>query len=490
MEERGVTVDTARLEKMKNEIKEDMDELEYDIFDLAGVEFNPASGQQLAELLFGYAKPGKIIDPKKLTKKRYEYYCNKDWDALDKDGYELDEDGNLTQRANSNDHILSNSFRFRVLSQTKGGAPSTSGDTLWKLSKLSFKDKRKREGVELCKLLMEYKKLAKLMSAFVIGLQEQLYEDGKAHPSFNIIGTDSGRISCSEPNLQQLPRAEEDDKYQIRSLFIGSIYEVTGKRKKIIAIDYSNLEVRVNAHFSEDENLLRMFANGDDVHGSTAVNMFELDCIANECKKKYPHLRQVGKILNFLLIYGGGAYTLYENLKNDHFNPIDLGDKKYLDMYKVRKGEDVAQVYIDKYFSTYTGVAKFIKNQKRFAHKYGYVYTLLRRKRRLENINCGDYKVTAYEERLSVNSPIQGSAADIVSSAQNRIDADTWFEEHGVLMIIQVHDEIVFESPEEYVEEAIERAQRYMSFPFGDTVKLNVELTSEADFGDSYQDAK
>ena len=114
----------------------------------------------------------------------------------------------------------------------------------------------------------------------------------------------------------------------------------------------------------------------------------------------------------------------------------------------------------------------------------------MRRKRRLENINGGDYKVTAYEERLSVNSPIQGSAADIVSSAQNRIDADPWFEEHGVLMIIQVHDEIVFESPEEYVEEAIERAQRYMSFPFGDTVKLNVELTSEADFGDSYQDAK
>lgn len=171
---------------------------------------------------------------------------------------------------------------------------------------MTYKSKRKQQGVELCKLLLDYKKLSKLKSAFIDGLLEQLYDDGKAHPSFNIIGTDSGRISCSNPNLQQLPKADEEDKYQIRSLFIGSeyladengdyicdlkdatdeqieMYEV--KRKKIIAGDFSNLEMRVLAHFSEDKNLLEMFANGSDTHGSTAVNMFELDCTPEEVKR-------------------------------------------------------------------------------------------------------------------------------------------------------------------------------------------------------------
>lgn len=455
MEHRGVTVDVSRLQEMKKEIDSDMDNLAYELTELAGVEINLSSSQQLAELLYGYRKKAR-------------------------DGSE----------GKVNENIIRKSFNFRIMSTTKGGAPQTNNDCIWTLSRMNFKDKRKKEGVEFCKLLLEYKKLDKLKSAFIDGLLEQLYDDGKAHPSFNIIGTDSGRLSCSSPNLQQLPKADEEDKYQIRSLFIGSIDEVTGKRKKIIALDFANLEMRVLAHFSEDKNLLEMFAKGVDTHGFTAKNMFNLDCEPEEVKKKYPHLRQAAKILNFLLMYGGSAPTLYEQLRGDHDHPVDLGDKEYLEQYKVRKGVDVAQIYIDKYFATYSGVAKFIRNQKRYAHKYGYVYTLLKRKRRLPDINSGDYKTQAYCERLSVNSAVQGSAADLTMSAQNRVSADPWFNEHRAYMLLQVHDELVFECPEEYVEDCIKLVQKYMSHPFGDKVELNLPMRADADSGNSYQEAK
>lgn len=476
MEERGATVDVEHLENMRVEINEDIDQLLYKMYDIAGLEFNPGSSAQLGELLFNY------VPAKKLTKE-----------------------------PNYTSPLLENTFGLRPISKTATGAPQTNADTFYKLSKMTYKNKRKQQGVELCKLLMEYKKLSKLKSAFIDGLLEQLYDDGKAHPSFNIIGTDSGRISCSNPNLQQLPKADEEDKYQIRSLFIGSKYlededgnyvcelkdatpqdfeYCTIKRKKIVAGDFSNLEMRVLAHFSEDKNLLEMFANGSDTHGSTAVNMFELDCTPEEVKKKYPHLRQAAKVINFLLMYGGGAFTLYSNLRDDRWSPIDLGDKSYLDTYGVKTGEEVAQIYIDKYFKTYSGVANFIKNQKRFAHKHGFVRTLLRRKRRLPDIRSHDYKQVAYCERLSVNSAVQGSAADITGSAQNLVDKDPWYEEHGALMILQVHDELVFECPEKYVEECIARTKAYMEHPFGEKVELNLAMKADFDSGDSYQEAK
>lgn len=476
MEERGATVDTQRLREMQKEIEEDIENLAYEMQDLAGVEFNAGSSDQLGELLFGY------VSDKKLEK-------NPDYTSP----------------------LLENTFGLRAISKTAKGAPQTNANTLYKLSKMDYKNKRKKQGVEFCKKLLEYKKLAKLKSAFIDGMLEQLYSDGKAHPNFNIIGTDSGRISCSNPNLQQLPKADEEDKYQIRSLFIGSEYlededgnyvcevseapdvafeHCTVKRKKIVAGDFSNLEMRVLAHFSEDKNLLEMFANDSDTHGSTAVNMFELDCTPEEVKKKYPHLRQAAKVINFLLMYGGGAYTLYNNLKDDPWNPIDLGDKSYTEAYGVKTGEEVAQIYIDKYFNTYSGVSEFIKQQKRFAHKYGYVYTLLRRKRRLPDIRSRDYKQVAYCERLAVNSAVQGSAADITSSAQNLVDNDPWYEEHGVLMILQVHDELVFECPEQYVDECIRRTKAYMEHPFGPKVELNLAMRADFDSGDSYQEAK
>ena len=493
MEETGVVVDVDRLDEMERDIDADVEQLKYDMFDIAGVEFNPSSNAQLAELLFGYVADSKEVNLAKQPKIVQKMFEDRDEESLAKRGLcirEVDSRRDGLFKITGTHALQKASFRFRAISTTPSGAPQTNADVFWQMSKLEFKTKRKREGVELCKLLLDYKKLDKLKSAFITGLKEQLYDDGRAHPSFNIIGTDSGRLSCSNPNLQQLPKADEEDKYQIRSLFIGSIDPVTKKRKKIVALDFSNLEMRVLTHFSEDKNLLKMFLNDEDSHGSTAVNMFELPCEPGEVKKLYPHLRQAAKILNFLLMYGGGAFTLYNSLKSDHYNPIDLGDKSYLDTYKVKTGEDVAQIYIDKYFTSYAGVSKFIKDQKRYAHKHGFVYTLLKRKRRLPDINSQDYKMVAYCERLSVNSAVQGSAADITMSAQNRINAEPWFDEHRVNMLIQVHDELVFECPEEYVEECITRVKALMEHPFGDKVELNLPLRADADSGDSYQEAK
>lgn len=490
MEEQGVTVDVSRLTQMGADMEQDLDELQYRIYELAGCEFNIGSSQQKAEILFGYTKADKEIDPAKLpTKKLRVAYEEDDLETLEAYGYYFDNEGRLF-KANERSTVLEHSFGFTSIAQTGSGAPSTDSDTIWRLSQRTFKNKRKQQGVEMCKAMLEYSKIAKLKTAFVDGILAQLYNDGKAHPSFNQIGTDSGRLSCSNPNLQQLPKADDDAKYQIRSVFIGSVNE-TGKRNKIIALDYHNLEMVCLTYFSGDKNLSTMFANDDDAHGSTAVNMFNLDCTPVECKKKYPHLRQAAKTINFMLMYGGGAGKLYESLKSDHYSPLDLGAPEYLKEYKCKDGVKVAQAFIDKYFESYSGVAKFIQSQKKFAHRNGFVYTILGRKRRLPDINSRDGKLSSYSERLSVNSSIQGTAGDITINAQIRISKEPRLKELGAKMLIQVHDELVFECPEENVEEAISIIKYYMEHPFGDDPKKQVPyLRADSDFGDNYQEAK
>lgn len=490
MEEQGVTVDVKKLEQMGVEMQEDLDELQYKIYELAGVEFNIGSSQQKAEILFGYQKESKPVDLAKLPKYLQKAYEEGDDDLLEEKGYTVNEDGEIYKLNSS--VLIDHSFRFSPTATTNSGAPSTDSDAIWRISQKEYKksSKRKQQGVEMCKYMLEYSKLAKLKTAFVDGILEQTYEDGKVHPSFNQIGTDSGRLSCSKPNLQQLPKAEDEDKYQIRSVFIGSMNE-SGRRNKIIALDYHNLEMVCLTHFSGDKNLSEMFANDDDAHGSTAVNMFNLDCTPMEAKKKYPHLRQAAKTINFLLMYGGGATLLYENLKSDHYSPLDLGAKEYLEQYHCKNGQQVAQAFIDKYFESYSGVAKFIQSQKKFAHRNKFVYTILGRKRRLPDINSSDMKVSSYCERLSVNSSIQGTAGDICINAQIRVYNEKRLRELGCKMLIQVHDELVFECPEENVEEAIQILKYLMEHPFGEDPKKQVKyLRADYDFGDSYQDAK
>lgn len=469
MEERGTTVDLDRLQAMKAEIHEDVEKAMYELVEMVGVEFNPNSSQQLNEIIYGFNGTEVLKTNKK--GESVPIYPNPNYELID------------------------NSFGLPIIARTPTGAPKANSDTLNALLKKSYKSGKKKKGIEFVYKLVGYSKLNKLVS-FVEGVEKNLYSDNKVHATCKIIGTTSGRISMAEPNLQQLPKSLEGDpdgiyelamKYAIRELFIGGIDENTGKRKKIIAIDYDNLEMRVLAHFSEDELLMTMFNRGDDSHGSTAVNMFGLDCDPNECKKLYPKLRQVGKVLNFLLVYGGGAMALYDMLKK---YGVDLNDKEYLEEYNCRSGKEVAQLFIDKYFDTYSGVSSFLKDQKKFAHRNLFVYTITGRKRRLFNINSSDFRLASYEERLSLNQPIQGTAGDITINAQNRVNADEFLKAVGCDMLIQVHDELVFECPEEHVQEVIPIIKHYMEHPFGDNVELNLPFTATADWGESYEEAK
>lgn len=232
--------------------------------------------------------------------------------------------------------------------------------------------------------------------------------------------------------------------------------------------------------------------NNEDVHGSTAVTMFGLPCTASEVKKEYPHLRQAAKILNFLLVYGGSSKTLYEKLKDDPYAPIDLGAKEYLEEYGCRNGVEVAQAYIDKYFESYSGVAEFMKSQKRRAHKDGYVMSLWGRKRRLSHhLRSSNYGDVAYGERVSVNAAIQGSASDIMVSAQLRIHHDERLKELSCFMLVQIHDEVLFECPEEHLEEAESIIRYHMENMFGEkTSRLVIPFSCSIGFGKSYQEAK
>lgn len=341
MERRGVNVNKDRLLEMQRKADSDLIQLEYDIVEIAGVEFNPSSGQQIGEILFGYKK----------FNKQNVYSGNK--------------------------HLVDNNFGFPILSTTGGGAPSTGETELRALLALDYRrDERKLEGLKMIRLILKYKKLSKLKSTFIDGLLGQIYEDGKIHPTFNLGGATSGRLSCSQPNLQQLPRPVEmpsppkiqlfidkdeydvdevmedckafferdedgnicgvkksiktklknrpnkhyfkfdlarfnkaynkylDDKeeadfwkfYEIRDAFIPDNPE----DEVILALDFSNLEMRLLAHFSNDPLLMETFNNDADAHGSTAVNMFNLDCTPDEVKKLYKHLRQIAKTINFL----------------------------------------------------------------------------------------------------------------------------------------------------------------------------------------------
>jgi DNA polymerase-1 len=399
---------------------------------------------------------------------------------------------------NPNYNIIEMGFDFPIEKYTDAKAPSTDGTTILHLSKKEYKTARKREGVQLCKKLLEYSKLEKLKTGFVDGIKENIYPDGKIHCNFHPVGTDSGRISCSNINLMQLPNAREDDKYRLRDVFIGDIDPKTGKRKKIISVDESNLEMRVLTHFSQDEALLKAFNNNDDTHGATAVQMFNLPIKPNEVKKHpvYGYLRQIAKIINFMLMYGGGAPTLYDALKEEG---VDMDNPQEWAKYtitvkgktrKVKNGIELAQAYIDRYFKAYSGVAKFIQNQKRFAHRNGLVYTLVGRKRRLPNIQSDNFKVVSYCERLSVNSCIQGSGADIVINAQNKIEYDERLWNLDCEMLIQVHDELICQAPEENAEEAAQIIREHMIHPFGQSVKLNLPLEVGIGIGDSYGTAE
>lgn len=298
---------------------------------------------------------------------------------------------------------------------------------------------------ELPRLILSYRNLAKLKSTYV----DQLIimatgRNGRVHTSFNQCGTATGRLSSSQPNLQNIPVRSEDGQ-RIRAAFVAPPGHV------LLSGDYSQIDLRILAHYSRDQVLLKSFREGQDIHRLTAAEIF---FVAPQLVTST--MRRVAKTINFGIIYGMSSFGLSRQL--------NISRKE-------------AQTFIDRYFSHYEGVKDFMKAIVDQARQDGYVTTLLGRRRVLPDINSRNRTRREFAERTAINTPIQGTAADIIKLAMLEVDRDLRGQGLGALMILQIHDELVLEVPEKEVDATRELLRAAMENVFELAVPLEVNLT-------------
>ena len=388
IERNGVALDAERLHEQSQQLERRIRELESEAFELAGREFNLGSPKQLGQILF---------DEQKIP----------------------------------------------VIKKTPKGAPSTAEAVLEELA-LDY---------PLPKVIMQHRGLAKLKSTYTDKLPRLLNKTtGRVHTSYHQAVTATGRLSSSDPNLQNIPiRTEEVRK--IRQAFVAR----PGYR--IVAADYSQIELRIMAHLSEDKGLLSAFAEGRDIHTATAAEVF-----GTALEKVSADQRRSAKAINFGLIYGMSAWGLSRQLHIDR---------------------NQAQTYIDRYFDRYPGVARYMDRIRTQAAEDGFVETVLGRRLYLPEIHSQNRNRRQGAERTAINAPMQGTAADIIKQAM--IDVDAWLAEGDVdaLMVMQVHDELVFEVADAQVETFIEQVQARMQA----AATLSVPLIVEAESGANWDEA-
>jgi len=339
--------------------------------------------------------------------------------------------------------ILFNQLELPVLRKTPKGAPSTAEDVLAELA-LDY---------SLPAVLMEYRGLSKLKSTYTDKLPEMIDpRTGRVHTSYHQAVTATGRLSSSDPNLQNIPIRTEEGR-RIRQAFIAA------PGHQIVAADYSQIELRIMAHLSQDAGLLTAFAEGLDVHSATAAEVFGvgIDAVSGDQRRK-------AKAINFGLIYGMSAFGLGKQLGI---------------------GRNEAQEYIDLYFARYPGVADYMARTRESAHEAGYVETLRGRRLYLPEINARNRQRQQAAERTAINAPMQGTAADIIKMAMLAVDAWLMDSKINARLIMQVHDELVFEVESGAVEELSETVSQLMS---GVGV-LDVPLLVEAGTGDNWDQA-
>ena len=388
MELTGIKVDVSYLEKMGVELKEKIDSLSNEIYDLAGVEFNIMSPKQLGEVLFvtlGIPYPKKIKD---------------------------------------------NNF-------------STSKEILDKIIHLH----------PIVEKIEEYRTLAKLHNNYVVGLIDEVSNDGRIHTMFNQTLTRTGRLSSSNPNLQNIPIRLEYGKL-IRKAFLPEENSI------ILSSDYSQIELRLFAHISNAENLIEAFINNQDIHTKTASDIFgvSVDMVDS-------NMRRQAKAVNFGILYGISSFGLSEDLN--------------IDVVSAKK-------FIDEYLKSYPRINEYMKETIEDAHSKGYVKTIMNRKRTIEELNNKNYMIRSSGERMALNTPIQGSSADILKKAMVEIYSE--FEKRNLKskMLIQVHDELVFnvyKDEEEVVENIIKDIME-------NTYKLSVPLVVDINKGIDWYEAK
>ncbi|GEK30099.1 DNA polymerase I [Kurthia zopfii] len=340
--------------------------------------------------------------------------------------------------------VLFETLGLPVIKKTKTGY-STAADVL---------DKLKPEH-DIIEHILQYRQLGKLQSTYIEGLTKEIHaDDHKIHTRYQQALTATGRLSSTDPNLQNIPiRLEEGRK--IRQAFIP---EKEGWQ--LFAADYSQIELRVLAHMSQDENLMQAFLHGLDIHTNTAMKVFhvEEDAVTS-------NMRRAAKAVNFGIVYGISDYGLSQNL--------DISRKE-------------AAEFIERYFESFPGVKTYMEDIVKEAKSQGYVTTLLNRRRYLPDLNSSNFNLRSFAERTAMNTPIQGSAADIIKKAM--IDMDLALKEHKLQakMLLQVHDELIFEAP---VEE-IAILEKLVPEVMANTVKLDVPLLADYSAGNTWYDAK
>ncbi|RAV67210.1 DNA polymerase I [Aerococcus loyolae] len=331
----------------------------------------------------------------------------------------------------------------------KGGKKTKSGNYSTAQSELE-----KLQGVPIIDLILAYRQLAKLQSTYVQGILDFIHQDGKVHSRFIQTLTTTGRLSSADPNLQNIPiRTEEGRK--IRQAFVPSHPDWV-----IFSSDYSQIELRVLAHVSGDPHLQEAFKENKDIHTATAAKVFHKD--EKDISKDE---RRQAKAVNFGIVYGISDYGLSQNLS-------------------ISRQE--AKAFIDKYFEIYPKVAEYMDKSVEIAREAGYAKTLFNRRRYLPDLKAKNYNVRSFAERTAMNSPIQGTAADIIKVAM--VEMDQALEEHQLQanLLLQVHDELIFEVAKEDLEDLAALVKDVME----NAVSLDVPLIVDSNYGATWYDAK
>ncbi|MDN6161623.1 MAG: DNA polymerase I, partial [Atopostipes sp.] len=340
--------------------------------------------------------------------------------------------------------ILFDKMGYTPVRKTKTGKASTAQDVLEKL----------KDEAPIVEYILEYRQIAKIQSTYVDGLLKVVDPETElVHTRYQQTVARTGRLSSVDPNLQNIPiRLEEGRK--VRKAFVA------GKKDwKLYSADYSQIELRILAHISGDENLIEIFKGNEDVHSTTAVRIFDLD----STDEVTANMRREAKAVNFGVVYGISDYGLSQNL--------DIS-------------RDEAKEYIDTYFERFPGVQDYIDDIIREAKEKGYVETIYHRRRYLPDINSRNFNIRSFAERTAMNTPIQGSAADIIKVAMIKVAERIEEEELKTNMLLQVHDELVFEVPEEELEELKEIVVETMEH----AIDLSVPLKVDGGSGDSWYD--
>ncbi|MFZ2470243.1 MAG: DNA polymerase I [Parvibaculum sedimenti] len=393
MERAGIKVDRNVLARLSGDFAQKMAQYEEEIYELAGHRFNIGSPKQLGEILY------------------------------DKMGHEGGK-------------------------KTKTGAWSTDADALEALAV---------QGHDLPRRVLDWRGLSKLKSTYTDALPSFIHpETGRVHTSYSLAATSTGRLSSSDPNLQNIPVRTEDGR-KIRTAFIAE------KGNKLISADYSQIELRLLAHIADIDALKKAFAEGMDIHAMTASEMFGVPVQGMD-----PSVRRRAKAINFGIIYGISAFGLANQLG----------------IPRQEAGE-----YIDRYFKRFPGIRAYMETTKEQAHTHGFVETIFGRRVHLPAINSKNPAERAFNERAAINAPIQGAAADIIRRAMIRMPDALHDARLSARMLLQVHDELIFEAPDDEAEKTCALVAKVMAGAAEPAVKLSVPLDVDARAANNWDEA-